>query len=511
MAISILANLRICLRLLVIVFAAFAAGAQTDSVAAAPRSAEFTAAAKEFTQLDPDQRVKLQIMLTAAGYWQAVPNQDFSIRLFEAIKRFQLNNELAQDGKFKFEDISRLSEMAGPILDRWDFRVYAHPQVGGSIWVPYGLGLQRNDTQNGVEFTDKDNMIKLVFEFFPNITISTAFESASQVFSEKGFGVVYSKIYKDEFYAMSIGSAKIDGYLRYQKFHEGILGFGLFWKHDGDPFHTDRMATIISASIWSALSGARFTSPFLVRNQIASAFGAPENKATQSQQASTVVEVPLERTGGVFTVPVIINNAIKLNFVIDSGAADVAIPADVFITISRTGTLRYDDFIGKGSYTLADGSKTNEERFRIRSLKVGGIEINNVVGSAGAVSGSLLLGQSFLQRFKSWSIDNDKGVLRLTTINGSFETQPGPLSPSALLANRQPGSASSQTSAPPTPHALAENPQTEATPSPVQALPTPLATPSSASIPGPVPTASVAVAPPAVPPATTPSAARQSR
>ena len=33
--------------------------------------------------------------------------------------------------------------------------------------------------------------------------------------------------------------------------------------------------------------------------------------------------------GGTYVVPVLINDAITLDFVVDSGAADVSIPADV--------------------------------------------------------------------------------------------------------------------------------------------------------------------------------------
>jgi predicted aspartyl protease len=51
--------------------------------------------------------------------------------------------------------------------------------------------------------------------------------------------------------------------------------------------------------------------------------------------------------------------------------------------------------------------------FAIRSLKVGDKVIGNVKSSVSPVQGSLLLGQSFLERFKSWSIDNTNHVLLL--------------------------------------------------------------------------------------------------
>ena len=65
------------------------------------------------------------------------------------------------------------------------------------------------------------------------------------------------------------------------------------------------------------------------------------------------------------------------------------------------------------AYVLADGSKVPSETFRIRSLKVGNKVIENVTGSVADIRGSLLLGQSFLERFKSRSIDNTTHVMVL--------------------------------------------------------------------------------------------------
>jgi len=124
-------------------------------------------------------------------------------------------------------------------------------------------------------------------------------------------------------------------------------------------------------------------------------------------------EVPLVRDAGVLTVPILINSVLSLNFTVDSGAADVAIPADVVLVMMRTGTLRRSDFLGTKTYTLADGSTIPSTTFRIRTLTVGDRVIENVVGSMSGVEGSLLLGQSFLSRFRSWSIDNQRQVLVL--------------------------------------------------------------------------------------------------
>jgi uncharacterized protein len=121
--------------------------------------------------------------------------------------------------------------------------------------------------------------------------------------------------------------------------------------------------------------------------------------------------VPMRIEGRTYVVPVLINDAITLDFIVDSGAANVSIPADVVLTLMRTKTLKETDFLGEQTYVLADGSKVPSQTFRIRSLKVGNKVLQNVNGSVGSVQGSLLLGQSFLSRFKSWSVDTKHALV----------------------------------------------------------------------------------------------------
>ena len=134
---------------------------------------------------------------------------------------------------------------------------------------------------------------------------------------------------------------------------------------------------------------------------------------SNASDASSIARVPLKLVGGTFVVPVEINGAITLDFVVDSGAADVSVPADVAGTLMRTKTLKSSDFIGSATYILADGSKSPSDTFIIRSLKIGDKTIENIRGSIAPVTASPLLGQSFFQHFKSWSIDNSKRELLL--------------------------------------------------------------------------------------------------
>ena len=124
--------------------------------------------------------------------------------------------------------------------------------------------------------------------------------------------------------------------------------------------------------------------------------------------------IPLIHAHGTLQVPVVINGKVSLNFTIDSGATDVAIPASVFSNLIRDGIVSSEDFLDKRMYKLADGSGEISQRFRIRSLRVGKLEVRDVIASVGDSGGLLLLGQSFLSRLKSWSIDNELQALLIT-------------------------------------------------------------------------------------------------
>src|ERR1017187_1446231 len=73
--------------------------------------------------------------------------------------------------------------------------------------------------------------------------------------------------------------------------------------------------------------------------------------------------IPLKLDGGTYTVPVLINDKITLDFTIDSGSADVVIPIDVFLTLSRTGTIATEDLLRPVIHVLADGSELKSRRF----------------------------------------------------------------------------------------------------------------------------------------------------
>ena len=121
----------------------------------------------------------------------------------------------------------------------------------------------------------------------------------------------------------------------------------------------------------------------------------------------------LEDDGGTYRIPVLINGSMDVKFTIDSGASDVSIPADIVAKLVQSGTVTRADFIGRQTFVLADGSTVPSAVFRIRSLKVGTLELQNVTASMANANSEPLLGQSFLSRLSSWSIDNQRHALVL--------------------------------------------------------------------------------------------------
>lgn len=131
------------------------------------------------------------------------------------------------------------------------------------------------------------------------------------------------------------------------------------------------------------------------------------NTEASSNASGRILSSPFNMSGGTPQVPVLINERLSLDFIIDSGATDVSIPSDVALTLVRTGTISDGDFLGSSDYTLADGRTSSASRINIRSLSVGGVTVHNITASVANAAGPLLLGESFLRRLPKWTINNE--------------------------------------------------------------------------------------------------------
>ncbi len=149
------------------------------------------------------------------------------------------------------------------------------------------------------------------------------------------------------------------------------------------------------------------------------AFNATKNEKIQpvveATSSPSTTSIPLTKEGGVFHVKATVNSGIALTFVVDSGAADVTLPDFVGKTLFASGSLQKADIVGTSKYSLADGSTVTGTVVNLKSLTLGDVTIRNVRASIFPNdSGSLLLGQSALQKLGKWRINTTPNRLEIT-------------------------------------------------------------------------------------------------
>jgi len=137
------------------------------------------------------------------------------------------------------------------------------------------------------------------------------------------------------------------------------------------------------------------------------------DRAPSVGAAYHTVGLPFARVGAVISVPILLNDRISVNALIDSGATHMQIPEDVVNDLRKSGALADTDFLGQRRYTLADGRGVQQRIFRLKLVGLGTGEMDNVIASIGAAWSKPLIGQSFLRRLAGWRVDNINTRLEL--------------------------------------------------------------------------------------------------
>ena len=97
---------------------------------------------------------------------------------------------------------------------------------------------------------------------------------------------------------------------------------------------------------------------------------------------------------------------------LDSGASDISVPTEFARQLVADGTLARTDFLGLRKYNTANGA-IEEPTFQLKSVSLGNQTVYDVTMSVDDNNTVPLLGQAFLRRFKSWSVDNARNVSML--------------------------------------------------------------------------------------------------
>ena len=134
------------------------------------------------------------------------------------------------------------------------------------------------------------------------------------------------------------------------------------------------------------------------------------NKSTIIYEKNS--SIPLESLNNVYFIKVQICG-IPSKFIFDSGASDVLISESIEKNLIENNFVSKLNYLSPSLYRIADGSIVQYRRLIIPEIKVGDLLVKNVIACVSSDKNTLLLGQSFLERFSSWTIDNNKPSLSL--------------------------------------------------------------------------------------------------
>jgi S1-C subfamily serine protease len=237
-----------------------------------------------------EDRLRLQLLLAAGGYLNSVPMAEFSRHAYAGIQAFQADNGFPSTGEIESnpDEIARLRRIGGEMLDFWGFAVIQHPNSPVRLWIPGNLGLNRHATRYGYDYDDPAKRISIQYYSFPNLNVVASFRSTLRYFAENNAYINY-KVAKDDWYVVSASTPDgQDWYVRYHRDGSSTTGFTLAWNNANGNIHGERIATLMSASLWSDRTGAPILTPWQLR--------AGRPPSPQPDVASRQVEAPPQPT-----------------------------------------------------------------------------------------------------------------------------------------------------------------------------------------------------------------------
>ncbi|WP_180982595.1 serine protease [Methylocella silvestris] len=226
-------------------------------VAAAPPTSSYAVAARAFSRLPISERLKVKVLLTAAGYWPAAADASFSRQFFEATAQYQSDNALPATGAVDEDLRARLFRAGAPLFEMWGFRAIPHPSRGYKIWAPMALGLLAERDKDGLTWRDPAKRVWLTYDYLRDVNLAAAYKSVVDKVIADG-GQIVSKVLTEDFFSVSSRSNGLDSFIRCQSDRPGVIWLSLFWLESAADLHLERAATLIAGSLSSSISGAPF-------------------------------------------------------------------------------------------------------------------------------------------------------------------------------------------------------------------------------------------------------------
>jgi serine protease Do len=203
-----------------------------------------------------EQRVFLQVLLIASGHLNSVPNENFNHRVYEAILRFQTESGFIATGVFDKVTAERLVAVSASMFDLWGFRTVSHPFRPISLPIPLGLGLVATRNEFGLHYEDPQHRIALDFTTVPNASAVRNYTALLDGYLSSGATINY-KVPRETWFVISASLPNgIDSYARYHQDGANVTGFSLWWNNSNGVVSAERIAVLLSSSLWSTMTGA---------------------------------------------------------------------------------------------------------------------------------------------------------------------------------------------------------------------------------------------------------------
>lgn len=129
------------------------------------------------------------------------------------------------------------------------------------------------------------------------------------------------------------------------------------------------------------------------------------------------VQVPFKRTNGDLAEVQVSLNGVPFNMWWDTGASMMSISSLEFTKMIKEGKVDKDDYAGKVSFTMADGSIEECDVYYIKEVFIKGINdkylrIHNVKMSiSDSPDAPLLIGQNVMQALPRHTFNDDTGMI----------------------------------------------------------------------------------------------------
>ena len=127
---------------------------------------------------------------------------------------------------------------------------------------------------------------------------------------------------------------------------------------------------------------------------------------SETRQTQKYVVKTKELKSGVYEMPCTVND-LPLKFIFDTGASDITISSLEAAFMLKNNFLSEYDFRDRRNYRTASGDIVEGTKVRLRKIRVGDLELNNIEASVvHNQNAPLLFGQSALGKFVKITIDN---------------------------------------------------------------------------------------------------------